>query len=212
MKDIPMFTTEHGVASLVLKEIPARKAAYVKLLSAAEPSELLQECVDFCRACGAESIYASGDFCPAGYPCTAVLIQMQRSVHGLEQADGSVLPVTDETIGRWREIYNDRMSCVPNASYMTAVDEKKYLAEGDCYFVHRDGCLLGIGKAGGDTIHALASVQPGAGRAVVLALASVLSGETVKLTVARENTRAVAMYEKLGFVAVQEVSRWYKIL
>ena len=31
MKDFPMFTTEYGIASLVLKEIPYKKEAYIML-------------------------------------------------------------------------------------------------------------------------------------------------------------------------------------
>lgn len=210
MKDIPVFTTDNGVASLVLKEIPVRAVAYVKLVASQSPEALVEECVEFCRACGAETVYASGHPCLAEYPLQAVLVQMRAS--GLEQTDAAVFPVTEETAGRWRDIYNDRMSGVPNAAYMTKQDEKKFLKDGDCYFVHRDGRLLGIGKAGGDTVELVASVQPGAGRDVVLAMASVLTENSVKLTVARENERAVRLYEKLGFVAVGEVSRWYKIL
>ena len=32
MKDIPMFTTPYGAASLILKEIPYRKEAYIRVL------------------------------------------------------------------------------------------------------------------------------------------------------------------------------------
>lgn len=212
MKDIPVFSTEHGVASLALREISARGVAYVKLQASAEPERFLRECVDFCRACGAEVIFASGNECPPTYPCAATLVQMQRPIEGIEEVDVSVFPVTEETVSRWREFYNERMADVPNASYMTAMDEKKYLADGDCYYIHRDGQLLGIGKASGDTIHALASVKPGAGESVLLALMSVLTGNTVKLTVANENTKAVALYERMGFVSVREEARWYRIL
>lgn len=212
MKDIPMFTTEHGVASLILKEIPVRQVAYVKLQSTQEPEMFLQECVEFCRACGAESVFGSGDECLADYPCTAVLMEMQRPAEGIEQTNASLFPVTEETVSQWREIYNERMAGVPNAAFMTRQDEKKYLADGDCYFVHRNGKLLGIGKASEDTVHMIAGVQRGSGRDVVLAMASVLTADTVRLTVAKENSRAVALYEALGFVAVREISRWYKIL
>ena len=60
MKDIPMFTTPYGVASLSLREVPYQKAAYICILSADQPEMLLEECVSFCRACGAEKVYAKG--------------------------------------------------------------------------------------------------------------------------------------------------------
>ena len=45
MKDFPMFTTENGVASLVLREIPTRGDAYITVLSSEEPEKLLEECM-----------------------------------------------------------------------------------------------------------------------------------------------------------------------
>jgi len=212
MRDIPVFTTDHGVASLTLKEIPVRGIAYVKLLSSLEPEELLKECVEFCRACGAERIYASGDPCLENYPLVTVLVEMGCAPEELEETDAAVFPVTEETVGQWCAICNVRMAEIPNAAYLMRQDEKKLLQDGDCYFVHRDGQLLGIGKASGDRIDLIASIRPGAGRDVVLAMAALLCGDSVKLTVAQENLRAVRLYRRLGFVVVGEVSRWYKIL
>ena len=59
MKDFPVFTTENGVASLVLKEIPYRRCAYIILRDSLEPEALLAECISFCRACGAERVFAA---------------------------------------------------------------------------------------------------------------------------------------------------------
>ena len=52
MKDIPVFTTEFGVASLILKEIPYRREAYIRIQTTQQPQELLKECISFCRMCG----------------------------------------------------------------------------------------------------------------------------------------------------------------
>ena len=41
---------------------------------------------------------------------------------------------------------------------------------------------------------------------------SLQEGETITLEVASTNLRAIRLYEKLGFVAVEEVSRWYQIV
>ena len=43
MKDIPVFTTDNGVASLALQGVPIWKSAYIKILSSAEPFALLEE-------------------------------------------------------------------------------------------------------------------------------------------------------------------------
>ena len=60
MKNIPMFTTENGVASLILQEIPYRREAYVHIRSTAAPEAFFRECVDFCKMAGAEKIYLTG--------------------------------------------------------------------------------------------------------------------------------------------------------
>ena len=86
------------------------------------------------------------------------------------------------------------------------------LKKGDGYFVHRDGELLGIGRASGGQIDVVIAAEKGAGKDVLLALASVLSEETVTVEVASSNIPAVKLYEKLGFVTVSELSRWYKII
>ena len=212
MKDIPVFTTEHGAASLFLREIPYRKRAHIKLQDSQEPEKLLDECVAFCRACGAEWIDAAGHDYLEKYPLITALVSMTRDRESLPQTDACLFPVTEKTVQQWLDIYNERMADVPNAAFMDSADGRELLKNGDGYFVHRDGTLLGIGKASGDFIDAVISVVPGMGETVVLALASVLSGDTVRLMVASANTRAVRLYERMGFIAVKELSRWYRVL
>ena len=60
MKDFPMFDTEFGIASLVLKEIPYKGEAYILLREVWDAEQLLAECVSFCRMAGAEKIFATG--------------------------------------------------------------------------------------------------------------------------------------------------------
>ena len=212
MKDIPMFTTEYGVASLVLKEIPYTATAYVKLLSSLEPEKLLHECIQFCRMCGAETIDAAGDPILESYPLVTAMYAMQCPKDALAPTDDSLFPVTEQTLSRWLEIYNDRMASVPNAAYMDSRDGRELLKTGDGYFVHREGKLLGIGKAAGDTIDAVIATERGMGETVVRALASALSADMVHLTVASANNRAVALYDRLGFTKTAEISRWYRVL
>ena len=42
-------------------------------------------------------------------------------------------------------------------------------------------------------------------------LMSLIEGERMKLEVASTNERAIRLYEKMGFIPVKEISRWYKI-
>ena len=212
MNDIPVFTTEFGAASLFLREIPYRQRAHIKIQSSLDPEKLLGECVDFCRACGAEWIDAAGHEYLERYPLITALYAMQCPREKLDGTDACLFPVTEETIGKWLEIYNTRMADVPNAAYMDSKDGKELLKTGDGYFIHKDGELLGIGKASGDFISAIVAVKSGMGETVVRTLVSALNSETVRLMVAGANLRAVRLYERLGFVKMKELSRWYRVL
>ena len=209
MRDIPFFTTEYGVAALVLKEIPYQETAYITLLDASEPEALLAECKRFCRMCGAERIYATGHPCLENYPLYTAMWEMRCSLEGLADTDAALWPVQEDTLAQWRQIYNDKVRRLPNGAWMTERDGREMLSKGDGYFIHRGHALLGIGRASGDTIDWVASTAPGAGRDVVLALAHALWCDTVRLTVASENPKALALYASLGFVKTQEISTWY---
>lgn len=211
MKDIPMFTTEFGIASLVLNQIPYRGDAYIHLRATENPEALLEECIGFCRACGAEQIYATGHAALERYPLHTAIIKMHAPTSALAQTDAALFPVIEETLTQWRNIYNEKMANVPISSYMSIADSKAMLRDGGGYFVHRDGQLLGIGKICGSKIDAIAAVVPGAGRDVMLALCSLIHYETVSLETASTNEKALGLYEKLGFLPVGESAKWYQV-
>ena len=211
MKNIPVFSTEFGVGSLILREIPYKQIAYVRIESSETPGEFVDECRQFCRMAGAERIYATGHAFLESYPLHTRILRMSADTCSLPDTDAALIPVSEECLGQWLQIYNERMFAVDNAAFKDSADGKTLLKNGNGYFVHRGEKLLGIGIAGGDTIDAVISVEPGAGRDVLLALNHAISGEQVILDVAATNSRAIALYEKLGFMAVRELSRWYDI-
>ena len=211
MKNFPFFTTEHGVAALTLREIPYQGKAYIKILDTQEPELLLKECVDFCRAVGAEKIFASGHDMLESYPIHTALWHMRTHKESLGETDASLWPVQEETATQFRSIYNNKAKKLPNSVWMDETEEKAMLKEGDGYFIHRDGILLGIGRVTGEEIRFVASVQPGAGADVVRALAHAVTGEAVILEVASTNQKALDLYTRLGFIKAAELSRWYKI-
>ena len=149
MKDSPVFTTQYGAASLFLREIPYRSRAHIKLQSTQDPDKLLGECIEFCRACGAEWIDAAGHEYLANFPLITALVSMQCDRESIAETDACLFPVTEETVQKWLDIYNERMADVPNCAYMDSADGRELLKTGDGYFVHKDGVLLGIGKASG---------------------------------------------------------------
>lgn len=209
MKDIPIFPTEHGVASLILREIPYRQEAYVRVqnVQTEDLSELLRECADFCKACGAKTVLWTGVQTDAVPEMTVLRMQ------GTAWVDGSMLeqlfPVTEKTAARWRNIYNERMRSVPQARTLSFADEKELSECGGAYFVHHDGELLGIGWLEDTHLLALASCKPGAGMRVAHTMMSLAEGANITLEVADRNRKAVELYQKLGFVATGIVSQWY---
>lgn len=211
VKDFPVFTTENGVASLVLKEIPYQKTAYVMIRDSREPDKLLAECCEFCRACGAERVFATGHRAAEAYPFHTAIWEMRCAAVSLQDTDAALFPVQEKTLETWREIYNQKVRAVPGGAWMSLQGAREMLEKGDGYFVHRGETLLGIGRASGDTIDWVASLQKGAGKEVVYALAHAVTAETLKLTVASTNKKAVNLYEKLGFVKTGELMRWYQL-
>ena len=213
MKDIPIFTTDWGVASLILKEIPYKEIAYVKVqdVQPGHIRELCDECAQFCRAAGAETVIASGHEELGCYPYYASVFEMRLSGFDRELTDACLFPVTEETVGKWRKIYNEKMADVDYAVTMTAYDEKEILSSGGAYFVHRDGKLLGIGWMNGSELMAVASVVPGMGELVTRTLLTVADSDSVFLQVASTNERAIRLYHRMGFLMTREVNRGYRV-
>lgn len=212
MKDIPLFDTDTGVSTLVLKEIPYQQTAYIHVRSV-QPGGLrehLSECAAFCRMCGAERVYATGHGELEQYPLYCAVRTMCR-----EKPDwtptAQLVPVTDQTVRRWREVYNERMSAVDNAATLTARDERELLGSGGAWFVYDDTELLGIGWLRDGELLAVASVKRGSGERVLGTLLAGAKAKRVTLEVASTNLRAIALYERMGFVTVGDRSRWYLI-
>lgn len=209
MRDIPVFDTENGVGSLSLREIPYRGEAYITVGAVSDGVAFLKEAADFCVAVGAEDVYATGHAAAEQFPYYSSVLLLSADRDSLEQTEASLFPVTEETAEKWRSLYNEKFRKVPHAATITKSDMDKLFRT--CYFVHKEGGLVGIGKAEGDRIGAIAAFVPGAGRDVVLALAHALAEGQVTIEVATANPKARALYERLGFIPVQERIRWYKI-
>ena len=136
---------------------------------------------------------------------------MQAAVESMPLSEACLFPLQRQTLPQWLSAYNDRMCAVANAATMTKADGEKLLEEGSGYFIHKDGVLIGIGKAAGGRIEAVASLIPGGGKDVVLSLCGALSEPMAEVEVASENLAAVRLYEKLGFVKTQVISQWYRV-
>lgn len=211
MKDFPVFTTEYGVASLILKEIPYRRECFIRIQDSLDPEQLLTECVSFCRICGAEKIYATGHSALEKYPLHTTILEMRGILPLSEEEVPSMFPVTEATVSRWREIYNEKMRTVDNAATLEKREEARILESGGAYFIHENGTLRAIGWLEGNRIAAIASVQPGAGELACRALQSLIPQEQMILEVASTNKKAMQLYKRLGFLPCREISRWFHV-
>lgn len=211
MRDFPVFTTEHGAASLILKEIPYRKEAYIRIQSTQEPEKLLEECVSFCTACGAEKVYAAGHNILEAYPLHTCVLQMRGELFISEEEIPAMFPVTEQTVAKWRALYNEKMKDVDNASTLEARDEARILSSGGAYFIHDSGIPLGIGWLEENRLSAIAALKPGAGELLCKAMQSLIPQQQIILEVASTNENALRLYERLGFIKSSELSRWYRV-
>lgn len=210
MRNIPLFATEFGVSTLVLKEIPYRKTAYI-IIREVQPDGFeghLKECVDFCRAAGAETIYAKGHEALTSSPLHTAVLTMRGTAWVDQEKLACLFPVTEATVGRWRGYCNARMAGIDNAATLEARDEKEILESNGAYFVHRDGKLLGIGWLNDGELLEIAA-ETGMGETVMHTLMSLMEGDDMTLEVASTNERAIRLYERLGFLKTGERSRWY---
>ena len=213
MKDFPVFTTDYGVSSLILREIPYRQEAYIHIQDVQPEgfAEHLKECVSFCKMAGAEKIYASGHDQLEAYPLNASVYEMRGTAWVDRTKLENLFPVTEETVTRWRGIMNEQLRNVDNAATLTAFDEKKILNSGGAYFIHHSGELLGVGWMEDTKLLMMAAAKPGAGERVMHSLMSLIEETDITLEVASTNTRAIRLYEKLGFTKTREIVRWHRI-
>lgn len=212
MKDFPVFTTEYGVASLILKEVPYRQEAYIIIQSTEQPEELLKECVSFCRVVGAERIYARDHETVEFYPLHCAIFEMRGQIRVDEQKVKHLWPVTQENIGKWRELMNSRMRDIDNAGTLEKSGEQEILDQGGAYFVHDSGELLGGGWIAGDELMLIAACKAGMGETVLHTLLSAVPMEDIRLQVVSTNRRAIRFYEKMGLMKTAELRRWYRVL
>lgn len=211
MKDFPMFTTEYGVASLILKEVPYRQEAYIIIQSTQQPKELLEECISFCRVVGAEKIYARGHEFVESCPLHCAIYEMRGQVPVDEQKTANLWPVTPENIGTWRDFLNSRMKGIDNAGTLEKSGEKEILDLGGAYFVHRGGNLLGAGWIVDGELMLIAAAEKGMGEQVLHTLLSAAASEEIRLQVVSTNERAIGFYEKMGLIKTAELRRWYRV-
>ena len=201
MKDIPIFTATNGMASLILREIPYRREAYVHVRAVFTRLEfLLRECAAFCRMAGAERVFASGveDF--SHYPLHARLMEREIAKEALPSVEAKAIPTEDE---RWLACYREAFRNVPVARTLEHMEH--------CYWIMEQDVPIGFGQIHEGTLHSVGALQKGAGARCVCALAATDSAPSIRLLCAMENQPAMRLYDHLGFSHGAIKETWYEI-
>ena len=216
MKDIPVFTGAHGIATLVLKEIPWSGCGYVIVRSVwTDAAAFLEECLGFCRACGAEQVYASWELAdlPAEHAYDMIELQMKKS----ELPKGEPVELqelTKENSETFLQVYHTCFRQVPNAASYGKKDTARLLGEDTAYLVCKDGVCAAVAEISKTGLEAVAVLPEyrGLGYALTRTVLEMVPSVTLKLKTASTNARALRLYERLGFRQTQVLSRWWKLM
>ena len=214
MKDIPVLSCPDGIATLILREVPFRGEGYILVRGVFGTLEgLLAECTGFCRAAGAERLFAAGEADFSGYPAAIRILGRSAPRASLLPAPEAVrlVPVTEETAADWAREYNARFRAVPAAESCSPAEERALAAGGEALWIWDGAERIGLGRVRGGELLAVAALLPGAGERCVRALAARCAGPEVHLTCAEENTRAMRLYDRLGFSRGAEERVWFSI-
>ncbi len=200
MKDIPIFTGCDGIATLILSQIPYRGEAFVMVRSVFTTLDAcLRECESFCRAVGAEWVYFSGNADFSAHPIFASIIEREILRTDLPETTAKAVPAVVPE--QWAELYNDRFKNVPAARYCRTAE--------NAYVIEKDGKMIGIGQAEGNTIRSVAALEKGSGADCVCALAALCDTEKIRLLCAEQNFSAMRLYDRLGFSRGERKEIWY---
>ena len=216
MKDIPIFTTPMGTASLILREIPYQKTAYVRIRSVLPGGmgETLSDCRTFCLQAGAERVLVTADE-PLELPHAHDMLELARPKAGLPALDEPVPlePLTQTNAPQYQSIYNRLFTDLPNAATCHGSELTRLLSSAGAFLALLDGKPAGIGETDGSKLRTVGVLPEhrGLGRRLTLTLLERLEGPDLFLNVASSNRRAVKLYHSLGFREHRLLSRWYRL-
>ena len=217
MKDIPIFTGQYGMGSLVLREIPYKRCAYVLVRSARDGHmrDFLEECSAFCRAAGADWVLASAQepltFLPHVHDMLEYVCPRDQLPPPLEPVP--LEPLTDRTAEHFRQLYNRLFQAIPNAATCTPEDLRRLREKSRAFLATVGGETAGLCQWRGSELEAIGVLPSfrGLGHRLALTAFSQMEGEVFTLRVSSSNAPALRLYQKLGFDRKRVLSRWYAL-
>lgn len=217
MKNIPMFTGQHGMATLVFRELSFSGCAYVVVRAVwnGETAAFLEECRGFCRAVGAEKIYASWEENPLPAVHAYDMLGLYREKAGLPLPSREVeleylRPENGQT---YLQIYNTCFRPIPGAASYDKQDLRRLYGEDRAFLAKVDGQYAAVAEISKEGLESIAVLPEycGLGHDLSLTVLPMVPNPILRLKVASGNHRALKLYQRLGFVQENVRSRWYEL-
>ena len=217
MKNIPVFTGQFGLASLIFREVPWCGRAYIIVRSVwnGKTAEFLEECRQFCRVVGAEEIYASWELeeLPAEHAYDMIAMEREKAGLPLPSRELDLEVLTPENGQDYLTVYNTCFRDLPSAASYDKTDLKR-LYEEDCAFLVRlDGQPAAVAEISREGLEGIAVLPRfrGLGYDLALTVLPMVPDLTLRLKVSDANAPAMALYERLGFRKTHVISRWWRL-
>lgn len=214
MKDIPIFTTPAGTASLILREIPYKKTAcvFIRSVLPGGMETVLSDCRTFCVQAGAERVLVTADE-PLDLPLDHEMLELSRSKSGLPflEEPARLEPLTWENAPDYQSVYNRLFATIPTAATCDKTALSRLVPSGTAFLTRMDGKPAGIGVAEGSELRVVGVLPEyrGLGCRLTLTLLEKLEGPDLFLSVSSTNKPALRLYERLGFQNRRILGRWY---
>lgn len=220
MNNIPVYLSQGGTATLILREIPHKKTAYI-ILRSFLPQMLplmIQDCVDFCKGCGAEQCLLSSEDpdVKISLPKAYEILIMQGNKAQLPPLDTPAIlsPVTPENDSIYQRIYNQCFGTVSHALTYEHAQLERIYREGHHAFLALtpEEQPWGMGELHTNELAAVGILPEfrGQGKRLTLSLLRHCPGPELTLTVVSDNQKAIGLYEALGFRITGTESTWYQ--
>lgn len=215
MQNIPMFTGVHGMATLILKEIPASGLAYVLVRSVWKDNlaGLLAESRDFCRAAGAETVYGSWDCrnLPAEHAYDVWELALDRDRLPEPSEDVVLTPLTARNGSDYLSVYNRCFAKMPGHASYDHRDIQRLQGKDLAFLVYRGGIPAAVAELGENKLEGLGVLPEfrGLGYSLALTVLRRLPGPVLTLRVVSTNSRALSLYRRIGFGGEKTVSRMW---
>ncbi len=220
MNNIPVYVSSGGTATLILREIPHKKTAYI-LLRTVLPGglpELMEDCMSTCRGFGAAhclfSCEDSSVSIPLPHAYDILRLRVQKAALPPLEAPISLTPISPENDSIYQRIYNLCFRDVSHALTYERDQLSRIYREGHRAYLAfaPDGAPCGMGELHGNELAAVGLLPEyrGRGKALTLSLLAHCPGPEITLTVVSDNERALNLYGAMGFTVTGRESTWYK--